>query len=80
MEPRVSRAITEIDADLAIFYEARRKATIAEYSTDSGQGRTSAKRDLAQINKTIDALVDERNDATGEGGQTVSVRVDRGGI
>lgn len=76
----MSRALSEIDADLAFFYAERRKAAVSEYSTDSGQSRTSAKRSLSDINKTIDALIDERNEVTGEGGQTISVTVDRGPI
>ena len=74
----MSRPLTEIDADLEFFYDERRKASVAEYSTDSGQGRTSAKRSLADINKTIDNLLDERNEATGEGGSVFSISTDRG--
>lgn len=75
----MSRPVADIDADLAVAYAARRKALeVEEYSTDSGQGRTSAKRSLSNINATIRALEDEREAADGSCGNTVSVYVDRG--
>ena len=75
----MSRPVADIQADLAVAYAGRRAAMRAEeYSTDSGQSRTSAKRNLPNINATIRILEDELADATDSGGQTVSVRVDRG--
>lgn len=75
----MSRPISEIQADLAVAYEGRRKAlNVEEYTTDSGQGRSSAKRNLPNINATIRLLEDELEEAQGTSGQTVSVRVDRG--
>ena len=74
------RTITEIDADLAVFYDARQKATIAKYSTDSGQSRTSVERDLAQINATIKLLEEERRDVSGDDGGVFSITVDRGAL
>lgn len=77
----MSRPVADIQADLEIAYAARRKALqVEEYSTDSGQGRTSAKRNLPNIEATISILESELADADGSGGQTYAVRVDRGSL
>lgn len=75
----MSRPVADIQADLDIAYQARRNALkVEEYSTDSGQGRTSAKRNLPNIEATIRILESELADASDTGGQTLSVSVDRG--
>lgn len=76
----MSRDPTEIQADLDAAYAARRAALQAEeYSIDTGQGRQSAKRNLANIEKTIQILKREYEDALSDGYAIVSIDFQRGG-
>lgn len=78
----MSRAVSEIQADLTSAYTARRKALEGgeEYTLDDGQGKQSVKRSLASINKTIELLEAELADADGSRPESFSVVVDRGPI
>jgi hypothetical protein len=61
------RSAVDIQADLEIFYSARRAVALsASYTLDTGQGRQSVTRaDLASINATIASLESELSDLDG---------------
>lgn len=77
----MARTATEIQADLTAARAARLKALEAtSYSLDSGQGRQTVTRNLAEINKTIRFLEDELAsvdaDASGDGVLSMTYRRD----
>ena len=60
------RTVAEIQADLAAAYAARRVALLAQsMSLDTGQGRQTVTRaNLTEINRTIQSLEVELDEAT----------------
>jgi hypothetical protein len=66
----MARAVADIQTDIALFETLRTKAAtsgIAEYTEDSGQGRTSVKRiTLGEIRTALFDLHDELLDAQDE--------------
>lgn len=75
----MSRAVTDIQADLTIAYSARKKALEAEsYTQDSGQGRITVTRSLENINRTIRTLEDELENAVDPYGGIIAPTFDRG--
>lgn len=75
----MSRAVAEIQAELAIAYAARKKALEAEsYTQDSGQGRITVTRSLDNINRTIRTLEDELETAVDPSGGLIAPTFDRG--
>ena len=68
------RSATDVQADLVAAYAARRAALDSEkYAIDTGQGRQSVERNLAEINKTILHLEAELRDAEDPAGGLVSI-------
>lgn len=60
----MGRPIPEIQEDLKVAYQSRRKALeAASYSQNSGQGSISVSRNLTEINKTISSLETELENA-----------------
>lgn len=75
----MSRAVADIQADLTIAYNARRKALEAEsYTQDSGQGRLTVTRSLENIARIIRTLEDELENAVDPYGGIIAPTFDRG--
>ena len=70
----MARSATDIQADLTLLYAARTAAAIGQsYTLDTGQGRQTVTRaNLTEINRTIQSLEAELDEATNGANPDVS--------